>query len=375
MIPASYGAPPDAIPARAASDFSDAAQRSARRISVRGPNPFRARYTMVYPPNFSPSRIVSIHLALGKDVNMSRPVILLAVAFCLLPAVTSHAQSWMESPFSRPGFYAGLSGTYAFDQGLSNDIEDSLTEITNAYNVRRGVPCPDDYPPPDGDGREDIWACDRVARNSPIKNFNVVSGDAVGVTARLGYRLRPWFAAEFQVEYVPPMTTTATIENKSIATTPGGQDATQIGVIETMTSTHEMTTGMLNARVILPMGRVQPYMLGGAGFVYAQTTGEFMTYCAQDVQCQEAGTEKWVKYPATHPNAGEEVLTATLYPIDIGRGALESGLDFGFRAGGGIDLYLNEHFVLNWEATAVIPTGKLHMMNYYSFSWGIQYRF
>jgi opacity protein-like surface antigen len=361
MIPASYGAPPDAIPARAASDFSDAAQRGAQRISVRGPNPFRARYTMVYPPNFSPSRIVPIRLALGKDVNMSRPVILLAVAFCLLPAVTSHAQSWNESPPSRPGFYAGLSGTYAFDQGLSNDIEDSLTDITNAWNVRRGRPCPGGV----------ITACNFVGRNAPIKNFNVVSGDAVGITTRLGYRLRPWFAAEFQVEYVPPMTTTATIENKSIASTPGGQDATQIGVIETMTSTHEMTTGMLNARVILPMGRIQPYMLGGAGFVYAQTTGEFLTYCSLDVQCQEAGTEKWVPDPQT----GEMVKVGTLYPIDVGQGALESGLDFGFRAGGGIDLYLNEHFLLNWEATAVIPTGKLNTLNYYSFSWGIQYRF
>jgi hypothetical protein len=28
-----------------------------------------------------------------------------------------------------------------------------------------------------------------------------------------------------------------------------------------------------------------------------------------------------------------------------------------------------------WEATAVIPTGKLDMLNYYSFGWGIQYRF
>jgi opacity protein-like surface antigen len=254
---------------------------------------------------------------------------------------------------------------------IQNSLEDSLEEITNSWNVRRGDPCPDVT----GDGDADIWACDFVSVKAPIKNFNVVSGDGVGVTARLGYRFRPWFAAEFQVEYVPPMTTTATIENEPLATSVGGADATQIGVIETMTSTHEMTTGMLNARIILPLGRIQPYMLGGAGFVYAQTTGEFETYCSQDVQCQPAGHEKYVPFPPNHPQAGELVKVATLYPIDLGQGVLESGLDFGFRAGGGIDLYLNEHFVLNWEATAVVPTGKLNEMNYYSFSWGIQYRF
>jgi opacity protein-like surface antigen len=291
---------------------------------------------------------------------MSRPVILLAVACYLLSAVASHAQEWKESPFHRPGFYAGVSGTYAYDQGLQNYLEDEFTQITDGWNARRGVPCPGN----------DITACHFIPTAAPIKNFNVESGDAVGINARIGYRLRPWFAAEFQVEYVPPMTTTAEIENKSLGSV-GGVPATQVGVIERMTSTHEMTTAMLNARVFLPLGRIQPYMLGGAGFVYASTTGEFKTYCSLDTQCRKEGYEVRVRDPDTN----QLVTVTTLYPIDVGAGALESGMDFGFRAGGGIDFYLNEHLVLNWEATAVIPTGKLDMLNYYSFGWGIQYRF
>lgn len=291
---------------------------------------------------------------------MSRPVILLAVACCLLPAVASHAQEWKESPFNRPGLYAGVSGTYAYDQGLQNYLEDSFTEITNSWNARRGVACPDGT----------YTSCQFIPTAAPIKNFTVVGGDAVGINARIGYRLRPWFAAEFQVEYVPPMTTIADIENKSLGTS-SGVPQTQVGVIERMISTHEMTTAMLNARVLLPLGRIQPYMLGGAGFVYAQTTGEFVTYCSQDTECRKEG------YPVRvfNPQTGQRVTVATLYPIDVGAGALESGMDFGFRAGGGIDFYLNEHLVLNWEATAVIPTGKLDTLNYYSFGWGIQYRF
>ncbi len=166
------------------------------------------------------------------------------------------------------------------------------------------------------------------------------------------------------------MTTTAEISNKALGDI-GGVPATQVGVIETMTSTHEMTTAMMNARIFLPMGRIQPYMLGGAGFVYAQTTGDFATFCSLDTLCRKEGHPVNVDDPVT----GETVTVATLYPIDVGSGALESGLDFGFRAGGGIDFYLNEHLVLNWEATTVIPTGKLDTLNYYSFGWGIQYRF
>jgi opacity protein-like surface antigen len=293
---------------------------------------------------------------------MSRPVILLAVACCLLPAVTSHAQSWKESPFHRQGFYAGLSGTYAFDQGLSNYLEDAFTEMNDAWNARRGVVC--------------TAPCQLLpVEVAPIRSNNVTSGDAIGINARLGYRLRPWFAMEFQVEYVPPMETSVELKNKLLGTVvlPSGDiDVAKSFVVEEMNSTHEMTTAMLNARIFFPTGRIQPYLLGGAGIVYSQTTGEFATYCSLDVQCRPAGFNLKVTNPNPPP---ARVTIDTLYPVDVGSGALESGMDFGFRAGGGIDFYLNEHFVLNWEATAVIPTGKLEMLNYYSFAWGVQYRF
>jgi opacity protein-like surface antigen len=267
---------------------------------------------------------------------MSRPVILLAVACCLLPAVASHAQNWKESPFHRQGFYAGLAGTYAFDQGLSNYLEDTFTELTDAWNARRGT---DPSVP---------------ALTSPIKNNDVNASGSVGVNARVGYRMRPWFAGELQVEYVPPLYTEVEIENKTLGTT-GTSAATQVAIVETMPSRHELVTATANARIFFPTGRVQPYMLGGMGFVYSQTTGDYLSHCVKGPRCLKP----------TNRNP----------PVDVGSGALENGLDFAFRAGGGVDLYLNEHFVLNWEATAVIPTGKLDKLNYYSFSWGVAYRF
>ena len=121
-----------------------------------------------------------------------------------------------------------------------------------------------------------------------------------------------------------------------------------------MTSRHEMFSATANARLFFPTGRVQPYMLGGMGFVYAQTTGDYNSHCVLGRRCIRADNQA---------------------PVDVGAGALDSGLDFGFRAGGGIDVYLNEHLVANWEATTLIPIGKLDKLNYYSFAWGLQYRF
>ena len=61
--------------------------------------------------------------------------------------------------------------------------------------------------------------------------------------------------------------------------------------------------------------------------------------------------------------------------VDLAERILEDGLDFAFRAGGGVDIYLTEHFLLNWEAGAMLPIGSLQNLNYYFFNWGLQYRF
>ncbi|MDH3520861.1 MAG: porin family protein, partial [Myxococcales bacterium] len=142
------------------------------------------------------------------------------------------------------------------------------------------------------------------------------------------------------------------VTNKTLEQTSSGATLVIPRKVETLTSTHEIISATLNARVFFPLGRVQPYALGGAGIMHSQTTGNYRSYCIQTRNCSD-----------TDP------------PLDAGSGILEDGFDFGFRAGGGLDFYVNENVVLNWEVGAVLPIGQLQNLNYYVFTWGLQYRF
>lgn len=291
---------------------------------------------------------------------MSRTTLLLAAACCLLPAVASRAEDWRESPFHREGFYAGLSGGYFYDQGLQEALEDTFGSATRNFNNARTNP------------------------NLVIKSEEVLTFGSVGVNAKAGYRFNPWFALEFQAEYVPTIRGEVSITNKNLEGIPLDPTTTTVrdcnprvplppgepkpdcrmGVIprkvETMTSTHEMISGTVNAKIFFPLGRVQPYAIGGGGLVHAKTTGGYLSFCTRTPQCQ--------------PGDGSGGL-GDGPPLDAGKGILEDGLDFAFRAGGGVDLYLTEHFLFNWEAGAMLPIGTLQNLNYYFFNWGLQYRF
>ena len=277
---------------------------------------------------------------------MSRCTSLFAVVCCLFMAVASHAQEdWETSPYHRPGFYAGLSGVLAFEQGLQETLEESIGGAIDIYSDKRGRGAPTGFGP-----------------TAPIKKFSLSSGDSVGINARIGYRLRPYLAAEFQVDYIPPFETDVIITNVAAAngtsgTPTAGVKAGDITVLETFHSTHQMTTAMAALKILLPLGRVQPYVVGGGGIVYAKTTGSYLSHCTQQVSCRE--------FTSNHGPV----------PNDISGGALVGGFDFGFRAGGGIDLYMTEHLVLFWEGSAIIPVGKLNNLNFFSFAWGAQYRF
>lgn len=286
---------------------------------------------MVYPPNFPPREAFEPLSPPGYILTMSRRTTLLAVACCLLPAVASHAQEWKESPFHREGFYFGIAGAYLYEQGLQEILEDNFDAAVGAYNLARNDP------------------------KTAVKSAKVQTQGSVGINARAGYRFLPWLAGEIQYEYAPPMEGEAQVINSRLALV-GDPPVNQVvdTVREDLKSTHELISTTLNLKFLYPMGRIQPYALGGAGIVYSQITGNYISFCTQvdKARCDDDPP-----------------------PTDLGAGALEDGVAFGFRAGGGLDLYLTENIIFNWEAAAVIPTGKLQNLNYYSFLWGLQYRF
>jgi Outer membrane protein beta-barrel domain len=272
---------------------------------------------------------------------MSRCTSLFAVVCSLFMAVGAHAQEdWETSPFHRPGFYAGFAGVLAFEQGLQETLEESVGSAVDIYNSKRGIGVTNGGFNP----------------SAAIKKFRVSSSESVGINARIGYRLRPYLAAEFQVDYIPPFETEVIITNVS-AIAKGNVKAGTATVLETFNSSQQMTTAMAVLKILLPLGRVQPYAVGGGGIVHARTTGSYLSHCTQEQFCKE---DTSIHGPV---------------PNDVSGGALADGFDFGFRAGGGVDLYMTEHLVLFWEGSAVIPVGKLNNLNYFSFAWGAQYRF
>ena len=76
--------------------------------------------------------------------------------------------------------------------------------------------------------------------------------------------------------------------------------------------------------------------------------------------------------------AGIGVMTARLEIKDtVGFDVSGSDWSTGFAArfGGGVDLYVTQHFVLNAEIRYVLPTGDVEGLDMISFGWGLQYRF
>jgi opacity protein-like surface antigen len=75
---------------------------------------------------------------------------------------------------------------------------------------------------------------------------------------------------------------------------------------------------------------------------------------------------------------GLGVMTARLKVKDTGNFNV-SGSDwstgFAARFGGGVDLYVTKHIVLNAEIRYVLPTGATEGLDMISLGWGLQYRF
>ena len=165
-----------------------------------------------------------------------------------------------ESPVGRSGFYIGASGVYASDI-FESEVEDV---VEDAF----GVP------------------------------VSVDVEESQGINARIGYRFAGgFFATEVQYEWVDDFDI--------------GLSAVGVPVGSARLGGHIVT---LNAKLIAPIWRIQPYLMAGAG-------GALYDF--------EDNT-----------------------PLNVLGG---SGTKTGFagRAGGGIDFHLLKHLVLNAEAAVV----------------------
>jgi opacity protein-like surface antigen len=204
---------------------------------------------------------------------LRNPVLMLATSALLLGATSAFAEP-PGPDYSRSGFYVGINGMYAL-----NFFDDSggLADV------------------------EDTW----------------------GLTARAGYRFRPWFAAEFLYEWANDFDTTFLVP-------PGASgDLT----------THTITA---NAKFLWPAWRAQPYLLVGLGTQGVKTTVR-----------------------------------------SLGVSASDSLWGFAIRPAVGVDFYITENIVVNAEVGPVVNVFKARAPFpgttvaefYMSFGGGLQYRF
>ena len=133
-----------------------------------------------------------------------------------------------------------------------------------------------------------------------------------GVDVRVGYRFHPRIAGEVQFQWFPK----ADIKFADI----------KLLELETLSLT-------ANAKGYLLTGRVQPFLLVGAGLMHFDLKDR------------------------------------------LGFGPSTKGEDFAARFGGGVDFYLNRNLVFAVDTSYVLPTGDLDGLDHVSFSFGIQYRF
>jgi opacity protein-like surface antigen len=144
---------------------------------------------------------------------------------------------------------------------------------------------------------------------------------SVGIVPRLGLRMFSFLGAELQYEGVK------------------GYDIEIAGADTFRMDSHTLT---VNAKLHLPIWRIQPYLLGGVGFTHYDIHDDF---------------------------------------------ELEDGGSFTFsgRVGGGLDLYLTKSLVINGEVTVMLTNGEMveldtagpliDPLHYLSAQIGLIYRF
>ncbi len=202
-----------------------------------------------------------------------------------------------DDPYDRPGFYVGGSGIYT-NNFFDDQVDDAFTDLIGA----------------------------------PV---DVDIDDSFGANARIGYRAASWIGLEVQYEWVDNFETEITSP-----AFPGEKATIDL-------TGHSVT---LNAKLVLPTWRIQPYLLLGAG------------YSLYDAD--------------TNVSAGLGAI-----PGVRTSGGKESG--FAGRGGAGIDWYLTRHVVLNTEVTALLTTqdfdepdtGSIDNLYYLSMGAGLQFRF
>lgn len=137
-------------------------------------------------------------------------------------------------------------------------------------------------------------------------------GDTMGFNVRAGYRLNEYWAFEGLYEYGDDFDARRIVNGAQIQT----------------------NTFMGGAKLLVPLGRFQPYLSGSVGFVNANA---------------------------------DRALRRTSWDVD--------GTNFAGRFGGGIDFYATEHVAIFLDTAYTMPINEVSDLYHFSFGWGAKYVF
>ena len=155
--------------------------------------------------------------------------------------------------------------------------------------------------------------------NRGLGSVDADVNSSFGLNGRGGYRFHPHFSAELEIDWHSPF-------SADIA----------FGLEDVVEAEVEPLVFTANTKGYLFKDRFQPYAVVGIGLMTADLN--------------------------IHNSSG--VLVAE-----------ERSTGFAARFGGGVDMYVTEHIVLNAEIRYVLPTGDVKDLDMISLGWALQYRF
>ena len=172
-------------------------------------------------------------------------------------------------------------------------------------------------------------------QTSALAGIGLKSEPSIGFNAEVGWRFHPNFSISAHVEHLAEL---------DVSLKDGGRASAEAGNAVLSGESWALTS---DARIYLRTGTVQPFLVLGAGWMWADTDDE----------------------PILRTGTGTDPI---LRPIPTGIGTRNG---FVARSGGGLDVYLGESFFLTAQATYMVPVGRIRDFDYVSIAWGLGYLF
>ena len=270
--------------------------------------------------------------------------VLLIASFALAAGASAQEREGQAdtSDFARPGFYVGVSGTYAFPDGWNSDLNNDLNEEASELANQRAT--------------DELAVIDPSAVIIPL-DVRVDGADLEdglwGINGVIGYRYAEMVAFEVEGEWLIDSNKSTLDIDESTGIESTGSHKAKVEDIWTLTT---------NVKVYPFTGRLQPFAVVGLGLHHSKLDIDVVT---SELETTDDPPAKTPPHPITD------------LPADFRIKSSDTKLDGAVRLGGGIDIYATPNIVAAFSVTYVAPFAEVGSMttDYVAIGWRILYRF